>query len=162
VKYVIDRSTSMSDVSDDGGAPDQLHGMEVACGFDRSFYVREYTMKLLTRPVAVAVLILAIGCVHVPLRARQDFRRQQFFATHREVSPAVTEAVNTGHVIIGMDQEEVWVVVGDPIRKTIFRGGTVEVRFYPAVRFHQGPRTRGADLFRLVFVNGRLTVIEPM
>lgn len=61
-----------------------------------------------------------------------------------------------------MNREEVWVVVGDPVRKSMFRGGTVEVWLYPAVRFHQGPGTHGADSFRLVFVNGRLTIIEPI
>ena len=48
-------------------------------------------MRWLTRTVAATILILAIGCVYVALRGRQDFRRQQFFATHREVSPAVAD-----------------------------------------------------------------------
>lgn len=119
-------------------------------------------LRSLTRAVVSALLIVAIGCVRVPLRGRQDFRRQQFFATHREVSPAIADAVSTGHIIVGMTREEVWVVGGDPIRKSMFRGGGVEVWLYPAIRFHQGPHTHGADLFRLVFLGDRLTVIEPI
>ena len=110
---------------------------------------------------AVALLLLA-SCVHVPLRGRQDFRRQQFFATHSEVSPAIAAAINTGHVIVGMDREQVWVVAGDPVRKSTFRGGAVEVWLYPAVRFHQGAYTHGAASLRLVFVDGRLDVIDPI
>ena len=110
----------------------------------------------------VAALLLVTGCVYVPLRARQEFRKQQFFATLRELSPAIATAIKTGHVIVGMDREEVWVVVGDPIRISVFRGGAVEVWLYPAVRFHEGPGTHGADSFRLVFIDGRLTIIEPI
>ena len=111
---------------------------------------------------AAAALILLTGCVRVPLRARQEFRKQQFFATHREVSSAVATAINTGHVVVGMDREEVWVVVGHPLRKSIFRGGAVEVWLYPGVRFHQGPGFHGADSLRLVFIDGRLSVIESI
>ena len=63
--------------------------------------------------VAVALILLA-GCVRVPLRARAQFRREQFFATHREVSPAVATAIDTGHLIIDMDRDEVRVVLGVP------------------------------------------------
>ena len=115
------------------------------------------------RLVAAAVaLIFLMGCVPVPLRGRQDFRRQQFFATHPEVSPAIATAINTGHVIVGMDREQVWVVAGDPLRKSFFRGGAVEVWLYPAVRFHQGAYTHGAASLRLVFVDGLLRVIDPV
>ena len=112
--------------------------------------------------VALALILLA-GCVRVPLWARAEFRKQQFFATHREVSSAVATAIDTGHVILGMDREEVSVVVGDPVRKSVFRSGAVEVWLYPAVRFHQDPaHSHGADSFRLVFIDGRLRVIEPV
>lgn len=115
-----------------------------------------------SRFVAAAVALILTGCVHVPLRGRQDFRRQQFFATHQEVSPAIAAAINSGHVIVGMDREQVWVVAGDPVRKSIFRSGAVEVWLYPAVRFHQGAYTHGAASLRLVFVDGLLRVIDPV
>ena len=108
-------------------------------------------------------LTLTAGCMHLPMRAQQDFRRQQFFATHREISPSVANAINAGHVILDMDREEVWVVLGDPVWKSMFRAGAVEVWLYPAVRLHQDVmHSRGAVTFRLVFIDGRLRVIEPL
>lgn len=63
-----------------------------------------------------------------------------------------------------MDREQVWVVLGDAIRKTMFtRNGLIEVWSYPGHRLHQNQL--GADrahLFRLVFRNGVLILIEPL
>ena len=103
------------------------------------------------------------ACVYVPLRQRASYRKQQYFAAHRELAPAVAQAIDTGHVIDGMDREQVWVVLGDPQRKSVFSSGRFEVWLYPATRFHQDPQhSHGADSFRLVFVDGRLEIIEPI
>lgn len=111
---------------------------------------------------AILLVISTTDCVHVSLRARQQYRRQQYLSSRHELSPAVAQAIGTGHVVVGMDRAQVWVVVGDPVRKTTFRSGT-EVWLYPATRFHQDPaHSHGASSFRLVFVDGLLTVIEPL
>lgn len=116
------------------------------------------------RFTVVTLLVLGMtACVYVPLRGRQQYRREQYFAAHRELSPTVANAIETGHVVPGMDREQVWVVVGDPIRKSLFPASKVEVWLYPSVRFHQDPaHSHGASSFRLVFIDGILRVIEPI
>lgn len=112
----------------------------------------------------MTVLVLSVtGCAHVPLRGRQQYRREQYFASHPELSATIANAIQTGHVVPGMNREQVWVVVGEPVRKSLFRGATVEVWLYPSVRFHQDPvNSHGASSFRLVFIDGILRVIEPI
>ena len=112
--------------------------------------------------VAAVGLVLS-ACTYVPLRQRAAFRKQQYFAAHREVEPATAKAIDTGHVILGMDTEQVWVVLGDPLRKKAFSSGTVEVWLFSSTRLHQDPmHSHGAESFRLVFMNGRLVIIEPI
>lgn len=106
--------------------------------------------------------MLMTACVYVPLRGRAQYRREQYFATHTEVPTAIAQAIATGHVIPGMNQEQVWVVVGDPLRKNLFPARHAEVWLYSSVRFHQDPaHSHGAASFRLVFVDGILRFIEP-
>lgn len=89
--------------------------------------------------VVTLLLLSVIACVHVPPRGRQQYRRDQYFATQRELSPAIANAIETGHVVAGMDREQVWVVVGDPVKKSLFPGAHTEVWLYPSARFHQDP-----------------------
>ena len=113
--------------------------------------------------VATLLLLSMTACVYVPLRGRQQYRREQYFASHRELSPTIANAIETGHVVPGMDREQVWVVVGDPVRKALFPAAKTEVWLYPSVRFHQDPaHSHGASSFRLVFVDGILRVVEPI
>ncbi len=67
-------------------------------------------------------------------------------------------AIERGHVIIGMDQEQVTVVLGTAAKRTSFGGRPpVDVWIYPAARFHQDQlHAHGATLFRLLFRDGRL------
>lgn len=115
------------------------------------------------KSILISVLLVASGCASVPLRDRQQYRREQYFATRRELSPTITNAIETGHVVPGMDREQVWVVVGDPAKKSLFPAARAEVWLYPSVKFHQDPaHSHGASSFRLVFVNGILQFIEPI
>lgn len=112
---------------------------------------------------ALTAVLLSSACVYVPLRQRAAFREQQYFAIHRELSPTIRNAIETGHVIIGMDREQVWTVLGDPVRKAIFSSRRFEAWLYPAYRLHQDQlHSHGADSFRLVFIDGRLVIIEPI
>ena len=111
----------------------------------------------------LALLFSMTACTYVPLRGRQDYRREQYFASHRELIPTIASAIGSGHLVVGMDREQVWVVAGDPVRKSIFPASKTEVWLYPSVRFHQDPgHSHGASSFRLVFVDGVLRVIEPI
>ena len=62
-----------------------------------------------------------------------------------------------------MDREQVWVVMGDPVRRSLFHGNAIEVWLYPSVRFHQDPQhSHGASSFRLTFIDDSLRLIEPI
>lgn len=115
-----------------------------------------------TSVCALVAAILVTACVYVPLRGRAIVRQQEYFATHKEVSPAVARAIELGHVILGMDREQVVVVLGDPLRRIDYAGSpAVEVWMYPGFRFHQD-QSHGASLYRLVFRAGRLALVEPL
>lgn len=120
-----------------------------------------------TALVCAAVLasgVRSLACVYVPLRARAGARRMAYLEEKRELPPAIADAIDRGHVVPGMDPEQVWVVLGDPVRQTSYPGPpVVEVWIYPVHRFHQDPvHSHGASLFRLVFLDGYLRVIEPI
>lgn len=111
--------------------------------------------------ILLALWLLASACVSIPRSKRAAVRLADYFATHEEVPPSVAATMNLGHVSLGMDPDQVWTVLGDPVRRTGFGG--VEVWLYQGHRFHQDHlRTQGSTLFRLVFVRGRLAVIDPL
>lgn len=118
-------------------------------------------------PVAmavVAVLLAAGGCAHIPRSAHASARFADYFATPRELAPAFARALEHGHAIEGMDPEQVWVVFGGPISKTCFPGPrALEVWLYPGHKFHQDAlRGHGVTLFRVVFIDGRVALIETL
>ncbi len=109
----------------------------------------------------VAAFALA-GCVHVPLRERAAFRLAEYFEGHREVAPSVAEAMQRGHVTLGMDEAQVIAVLGEPVRRVQYGGPRVpQVWIYRGYKLHQG-YAHGASLYRFVFLDGRLRVLEPI
>ena len=114
--------------------------------------------------IGTILSLSAAGCAHVPLSARASFRRAEYFATHAELPSSISAAIEVGHVIRGMDQEQVRVVLGEPDHKKSFKGQpAVEVWLYRGHRLHQDPlRTHGVQLFRIVFLDGRAVVLEPI
>ena len=67
-----------------------------------------------------------------------------------------------GHVTLGMDEEQVFAVLGAPVRRVRYdRAGTPQVWIYRGHKLHQG-YAHGASLYRLVFLDGRLRVLEPI
>ena len=117
-----------------------------------------------TAVVASCALIGVASCLHIPPSARASFRMEQYVAARREILPSVLDAMQKGHVIPGMDREQVRVVLGVPVRTATFGPESeTEVWIYPGHRLHQDQmRADKAWLFRLVFVGGTLTVIEPI
>lgn len=110
----------------------------------------------------IVLIVLSAGCVYVPLRGRAIVREREYFETHREVPPAIARAIEQGHVILGMDREQVVVVLGEPLRRTDHGGApSIEVWLYQGFRFHQD-LSHGASLYRLVFRAGLLALIEPL
>ena len=118
-------------------------------------------------PLATAVvmaLLAAAGCVHVPRSPNAGARFAVYFATPRDLPPDVTGALEHGHVVEGMDREQVWVALGEPIRKATFSGPrALELWLYPGYKFHQDPlRGHSVTLFRVVFIDGRVALIETL
>ncbi len=114
--------------------------------------------------VALIGLTAAAGCAHVPRSAYASARLADYYETPRELTPAVARAIELGHVVEGMDRDQVWVVFGEPIRKTRYSSpGAPEVWIYPGHKFHQDPvRGHGVTLFRVVFVDGRVALVETL
>ena len=102
--------------------------------------------------------------MHVPASRRAAPRRAAYLRSQRELPPRVAEAIAAGHVLIGMDRAQVQAVLGDPVRTTVFhtKERATEVWLYPAVRLHQGHMHAGGTLYRLVFADGKLSVIEAL
>ncbi len=117
------------------------------------------------RAAAVVCVTAVAACVHVPPSRRAAVRRDAYLLAHAELRPAIAEAIAKGHVISGMDREQVTAVLGEPVRKTAFRrkDGIAEVWLYPAERLHQsqlhGDR---ATLFRRVLMTGVVVDVEPL
>ena len=112
--------------------------------------------------VTLVAAFWTAGCAHVPLRERAAFRLAEYFENGREVPPAVAEAMQRGHVTLGMDEEQVVAVLGEPVRRVRYDGpGAPQVWIYQGHKLHQG-YAHGASLYRLVFLDGRLRVSEPI
>ncbi len=108
-------------------------------------------------------LVALAACVHVPRQGRASVRIAEYLENHRELPPSIADAIDRGHIVLGMDREQVVVVLGQPLDRREY-GGTppVEAWFYPGHKLHQDHhRTGGSTLFRVVFVDGRVALIEP-
>lgn len=126
---------------------------------------RALPIALGARAILLAMASIAAGgCATLRRDDHFTVRYADYLEQRLEVSPAVAEAMAAGHVIAGMDQEQVRVVLGRPVECRSY-GGTpaVEVWLYPGHRLHQDHHRSGAaTLFRLVFRDGRLAMLEPI
>ena len=123
------------------------------------------TVKRFVAALGVVGLSWLGGCVHVPPSGRAAVRLERYFSERRELIPSLRDAMLKGHVIEGMDAEQVRVVLGDPTRSTRFSraGDVIDVWLFPGHRFHQEQLHGNAStLYRLVLINGVLAVVEPL
>jgi hypothetical protein len=83
---------------------------------------------------------------------------------HPETPVEVTEAIRLGHVLVHMNREQVKAAVGPPEWRHQPPGtAQTEVWLYHGARLQLGQKgTHGADLLRVVFVDGRVRIIEPL
>jgi hypothetical protein len=117
--------------------------------------------------VAAQVFVIAAalwGCANLPRSAFATVRQADYFASHGELSPQIRTAIENGHVVVGMDREQVIVVLGQPTRRTLFKhDDRVEAWLYLGHKLHQdtlhSPR---AGLVRIIFLEGRVALIEPL
>lgn len=76
----------------------------------------------------------------------------------------IAEAIRQGQVTLAMDREQVLAALGEPDIRSRFGGARhPEVWLYRVARLQQDlPRTHGASFFRIVFLKGRVSFIEPL
>ena len=122
-------------------------------------------------PASAAATLIVLAslagqvCASVPRSRRAEARKADYFAVSREISDVDRSAIERGHVLPGMDAEQVWVVLGEPgwRRRFVSRTGSVDIWIYQGIRLHQDQmRATAHSTFRIVFVDGRVRLIEPL
>lgn len=110
------------------------------------------------------VLAASAGCVHLPPSAFASVRMARYFSEKRELPPSIRSAMEKGHVVPGMDREQVWTVLGEPAqRRTFTHDPVIEIWLYQGHKLHQDQmRADSATLFRAVFRDGILVILEPL
>jgi outer membrane protein assembly factor BamE (lipoprotein component of BamABCDE complex) len=110
-------------------------------------------------PVATLLsLSLTVGCAEAGERATSQQRLRDYLGAHRDTTGAVAEAIRLGHVVPGMDREQVTAALGEPIRviRSSSQGG-VEHWLYRMETLHQEQlRGRGWSFVRITFLDGRV------
>lgn len=119
--------------------------------------------KAIPTAICFALGFLAVGCASVPRQPAANTRRTEYLTNHRDLSPDTVWALENGRVLVGMDTAQVSVALGDPDRQTHFANADADVWIYSAGRVRQDQlHTHGNAPTRLVFVNHRLLLIEPL
>lgn len=138
-------------------------------GFRGNAMIRMRTWRVsraltLVSAAALGANLWAYGCAPVTRFTDASVRMSAYFSTHQEIPPSVADAIKRGHVIAGMDREQIVVVLGPPLKHRDYGGHpSIEVWLYQSYLFHQDAfRTHSASLFRLVFEDGYLKLIEPL
>ena len=110
------------------------------------------------------LLVPSAGCAHLPPSAFASVRKARFFSEKRELPPSIRIAIEQGHVVPGMDREQVWTVLGEPVqRRTFTHDPVIEIWLYQGHKLHQDQvRADRAGLFRAVFRDGILVILEPL
>jgi outer membrane protein assembly factor BamE (lipoprotein component of BamABCDE complex) len=119
-------------------------------------------MKTLLVVTAIALPLLVTSCV-----STQASQRDEYLALHLNLDPGIRSAIATQQVVFGMQAEEVRASLGVPSRRERFTRdeSSYEVWLYPSAKaIHNGGRFAHLDqgLVRLVFLNDRLQLIEPI
>lgn len=116
-------------------------------------------------PIGMLLLGMGLagaGCASAPRQVPPQVRQADYFASRPELSPDMVRAMQTGRILLGMDTKQVWVVLGDPARKTRFARNETDVWLYRASSVQQDHYRLGTQDVRLIFIKDRLVVIEPM
>lgn len=122
-------------------------------------------MHTCRRAAAAVVALLLIGCtacVHVRLEDRAAWRRQQYLQNNPELPPRIADAVERGHVVLGMTEAQVRATLGAPSYVKVFEARSpTAVWLYRGHLLHQDQlHTDAKSLFRIVFIDHRVAVIE--
>ena len=115
------------------------------------------------RVATLLSLSLTIGCAEAGERATSQQRLRDYLGAHRDTTEAVAEAIRLGHVVPGMEREQVTAALGEPIRviRSSSRGG-VEHWLYRMETLHQERlRGRGWSFARVTFLDDRVLLVDP-
>lgn len=117
------------------------------------------------RAIAAAVALLlasSAACVRPRLEDRPSWRRQQYLQQNPELSPRIAEAIERGHVVVGMTEAQVRATLGAPSYVKVFESKSpTAVWLYRGHLLHQDQlHTDAKSLFRIVFIDHRVAVIE--
>src|SRR4029450_10774825 len=97
-------------------------------------------LKVLVAAQIFVVAAVLWGCVNLPRSAFVSFREAEYFASHDELPPRIRTAIEDGHVLVGMDREQVIVVLGQPIRRAMSKHhDNAEAWIYLGYKLHPDP-----------------------
>lgn len=113
----------------------------------------------------VAILLsvsLTVGPAEAGERGTSQQQLRDYLSAHRDTTEAVAEAIHLGHVVPGMDREQVTAALGEPIRVMRSSRNGVEHWLYRMETLHQEQlRGRGWSLVRITFMDGRVLLVDP-
>ncbi len=86
-----------------------------------------------------------------------------YIQAHSELDRETIEAMEHGHVLVGMTTEQVQAMLGRPPQRSTFPERRSEIWIFPAGRLNQrDARFHGASLCRIAFVDGRVAAVDPI
>lgn len=105
------------------------------------------------------ICTLVLACASATTPERPGARVDRYLRAHSATPPVIAEAMQRGHIVMGMTREQVLVTVGEPKMRT--RGkGTVEWWLYSAAPFHQDQSSHGNTLAKISFIADRVARVE--
>jgi hypothetical protein len=83
--------------------------------------------------------------------------------THRDTAASVAEAIRLGHVVPGMDREQVTAALGKPIRivQKSNQSGKEDWLYRMEALHQEELRGRGWSFVRITFLDGRVVALDP-
>ena len=111
----------------------------------------------MSRRFLLLIAVFALACSSTG--ERPGNRVERYIQTHRSTPAAIADAMQRGHVLIGMTAEQVLVTMGEPTMTSRGRSG-VERWLYSAARFHQDQSSHGATLAKISFISDRVALVE--
>ena len=120
------------------------------------------TRRRVTAAAVALLLISCVACVHVRLEDRAAWRRQQYLQKNPELPPRIADAIERGHVVVGMTEAQVRATLGAPVYVKVFESKLPKaVWLYPGHLLHQDQlHTDAKSLFRILFIDHRVALIE--
>ena len=105
------------------------------------------------------ITLFAVGCSSAIRLEWRGKRVERYLQAHPNTPAAIAEAMQRGHVLIGMTPEQVIVTIGEPKIRNRGRSG-MERWLYSATPLHQDQSSHGATLAKISFISDRVALVE--